>query len=73
MNPMKLLALKGRVDVFRNDHPNVIAFLNGAQKYVEEGSVIEMRITMPDGRKAATNFVVNANDMQTIAGLKEAL
>ena len=51
----------------------MIAFLNGAQKYVEEGSVIEMRITMPDGRKAATNFVVNANDMQTIAGLKEAL
>ena len=73
MNPMKLLALKGRVDVFKNDHPNVIAFLGGAQKYVQEGSVIELRITMPDGRKAATNFVVNANDMETIRGIREAL
>ena len=73
MNPMKLLALKGRVDVFKRDHPNVLAFLSGAERYVEEGSVIEMRIVMPDGRKAATNFVVNANDMETVRGLKEAL
>ena len=73
MNPMKLLGLKGRVDVFKNDHPNVIAFLSGAQKYVQEGSVIELRITMPAGRKAATNFVVNANDMETIRGIREAL
>ena len=72
MNPMKLLKLKDRYKLFKNDHPKLIAFGGVAAKgSLVEGSKVEIKITSPDGKAIATDFELTGNDVQTIQLLKE--
>ena len=66
INPMKLLGLKERLDIFSREHPNVPAFLSGAASYVKKDSVVELRITTPEGKKAAVNFQVTDDDLESL-------
>lgn len=70
MNPMALMQMKGLLDKFKNNHPKVPMFFNAAAHSIGEGSIIEIAVTSPDGKKICTNMKVNAEDLQLVEQLK---
>lgn len=71
MNPMSIMRLKPLFEKFRENHPKVPMFFAAASQSVGEGSVIEMKITTPEGKNLVTNMKVTPDDLELIAELKE--
>ena len=72
INPMKLMQLKGMGDRFKANHPKIPGFIDAAMHSIEEGTIIEMTVTSPDGKKICTNMRVTADDMQMLREAQEA-
>ena len=70
MNPMELMKLKGYLDTFKRNHPKVPMFFQAAAQSIGEGSVIEISVTSPKGKKICTNMRVTAEDMDLVRNLK---
>lgn len=67
INPTFLLQIKQRLDTFQNDHPKMVSFVKMVNKdVIKEGSVVEIRVTDPDGKEYVSNMRVNANDAETL-------
>jgi hypothetical protein len=67
---MKLMAAKNQ---FEQTHPKFAAFFGTILKQgVEEGSVIEITVTRPDGTPVTANMKVQQSDIELIRQLKEA-
>ena len=67
MNPMMLMQLKERYTRFTQDHPKIVPFLSMlGQQALEEGTVLELKVTRPDGQEYVSNIRLNANDLETI-------
>ena len=67
VNPMAMLKYKERIDQFNADHPTIRPFLAAvAGTAMQEGTVLEIRATTPDGRELVTNIRLNANDIETL-------
>ena len=67
INPMAMLQMKERLSIFQKDHPRVFPFFNMLQEEgLQEGSIYEVKVTLPDGRERVMNFKMNANDIETI-------
>lgn len=71
MNPMSIMRLKPLFEKFRNNHPKVPLFFAAASQSVGEGSVIEIKVTAPDGKNLVTNMKVTSDDLALIAELRE--
>lgn len=72
INPMKLMQLKSMWDKFQGNHPKFPLFLKAAsQKGMEEGSVIAITITTPEGKDISSNIKLTASDMELVNTLKE--
>ena len=69
---MAMLRLKERLELFQLQHPRVAAFLNDVGLHaVETGSVIELKVSKPDGKTYVTNIRVTPEDMETLKILQE--
>ena len=67
MNPMDVMQLGSRFQTFNQQHPKFGAFLREAGKdAMREGSVIEMKVTSPEGQEYVTNIRLTAEDIETI-------
>lgn len=66
VNPMKLMQLKGMMDKFKENHPRIPGFFNAAACSVREGSIIEMTVTDPEGKRLCANIKVTAADMELL-------
>ncbi|MDD6255847.1 MAG: hypothetical protein PUA82_07610 [Eubacteriales bacterium] len=64
-NPMQLMGMKKRANLFKNEHPKVIDFFKKIHKDIDEGTMIEIKITTSDGKEHACGLKVNADDMET--------
>lgn len=74
MNPLKLLQLKSAWDRFQSNHPKFPKFLTALyQKGMKEGTVIEFRITTPDGEEMAANVKLKEDDIALFGELKDLL
>ena len=74
MNPMNLLQLRGAWTQFKSNHPKFLRFLSAVcQKSMEEGTVIEFRVTSPDGREVSSNLRLKADDIALFKELQELL
>ncbi|MCR5292606.1 MAG: hypothetical protein K6E28_06975 [Eubacterium sp.] len=75
INPMALMQLTSRFSIFNEQHPKVPMFLKAvSQDAVKVGSIIEIKVTSPDGDEYVTNIKVTPEDMETIRvirGLKD--
>lgn len=71
MNPMVFMQIKGMLDTFKKSHPKVPMFFSAAVQSISEGSIVEMTITNPDGKKICTNMKVTKDDIQLIQQLKQ--
>jgi hypothetical protein len=73
MNPMLIMQLQQRMSQFVQDHPKVMPFLNAVgENAVQEGTVLAMKVTTPDGRTLESNIKLTANDIDTINMIKNA-
>lgn len=73
MNPMAMLQMKGLYDKFKRTHPKVPMFFKAAGQMIEDGSVIEISITDPMGKKITTNMRVSQEDLEMFEQLKSTL
>lgn len=71
MNPTAILKAKKSWDTFCENHPKFPAFLQAVQTSgIQEGTIIEVMVTTPEGKKMATNVKLTATDMQAFNDLK---
>ena len=74
INPANMFKLKKSWDTFTANHPKFPAFLNAAsQGMMQEGTIIDIEITAPDGRKVATKVKLTESDLELfreIGGMK---
>ena len=59
---------------FTENHPRFVAFLNAVfSKGIEEGTVIELRVTGPGQETMMTNIKVQQSDLELLKELKELM
>ena len=74
MNPMALMKIMNAKNKFHASHPKFGAFLNAAfVGGIQEGTIIEMKVTKPDGTEMTTNLKVNQSDLELLQELREAV
>ena len=57
--------------IFREQHPRVESFIrDNFNRSMQEGTVIEMKVTKPDGRTSICNFRVSKEDLETVEILR---
>jgi hypothetical protein len=67
-NIMKLMSFQSR---FAQTHPKFAAFFqNVTAQGIEEGSVIEITVTKPDGTATTGNMRVQQSDLEMLQELK---
>ena len=74
-NPMELMKLKERLELFGREHPRFAPFLSTVEKSaLREGSVLEIRVTTPEGKEYVTNIRLTKDDVESVnlvKGLKQ--
>lgn len=74
MNPMAFMQIKSLWDRFENNHPKFPRFLSVVSNNVmKEGTIIEVKVTDPDGTDYTTNLKLTADDMSIIEEFKNSL
>ncbi|MCR4902272.1 MAG: hypothetical protein K6A23_05395 [Butyrivibrio sp.] len=67
MNPMLLMQLQQRFSMFSQDHPKVLPFFQAVgSNAMQEGTIIDVKVTTPDGKTMESNIKVTANDIETV-------
>ena len=70
MNPAMLFTLKKKFEDFQSRHPKFAMFGQDLMRSgVGEGSVIDITVTLPDGRTLQSNMRVTAEDVELIKDL----
>ena len=74
VNPIKLIQLKNSWTKFKQNHPKFSSFWKAVYKTsLQEGTVIEFKVTTPDGREVRSNIKLQPSDLdffQEIMNLK---
>lgn len=66
-----LFKIRGAWNKFTRNHPKFPQFLSAAQnKGIKENTVIDIKITDPDGTELFTNIKVTASDIELFEELK---
>ncbi|MCR5215561.1 MAG: hypothetical protein K6C69_01315 [Lachnospiraceae bacterium] len=62
-----LLELKSKVQNFLSAHPKFFSFIGVVGKQgIREGSIIEIKVTSPDGTEYTTNLRLSAEDLELL-------
>ncbi len=70
INPMKLLQLKGLWDKFSARHPKLQPFFQAVgREAMQEGTVLELTVTLPDGKSLKTNMKMTSEDVEAVREL----
>lgn len=70
MNPAKLLSLKKDWEAFAQRHPRFVQFILAvAQNGMGEGSVIDVTVTLPDGKTYQSNMRLTQEDVEFVKGI----
>lgn len=71
INPKRLMEMKRIKDQFEQRHPKFSRFLQDASREgIQEGSVIDIQITRPDGSTMCSNIRVAKEDLEVFDTLK---
>lgn len=74
MNPSSIMKIMSAKKQFTENHPRFVAFLNAVfAKGIEEGTVIELKVTRPDQETMTTNIKVQKSDLDLLEELKELM
>lgn len=65
MNPIKLAQLKTSWGQFKQNHPKFSSFWKAVYKNsLCEGTVIEFKVTTPEGKELASNIKLRESDLK---------
>ncbi len=71
MNPAIMMKLMQRMNIFRTQHPKFQAFLGSVtQGAIREGTIIEIKVTDPNGGEYISNIKLTSDDIETVEMLK---
>ena len=71
MNPMLLMQLQQRLGLFSQEHPKVLPFFRAiGDNAMQEGTIIDIKVTTPDGKTLESNIKLTANDIETAKMMK---
>ena len=71
-NPMAFMQLASLWAGFTRRHPKFPAFLKAAsQAAMQEGSIVEIQVTPPDGKTLTSNLKVGKEDLEMIRTIQE--
>lgn len=71
MNPAIMMKMMQRMNIFRQQHPKFQAFLGSVtQGAIREGTIIEMKVTDPDGGEYISNIKLTKDDIETVEMMK---
>ena len=74
MNPMDAMRMAQAWSTFSKNHPKFLPFIRAvSQGALQEGSVVELAVTQPDGKKLETNLRLTASDLDLIAQIKSLI
>lgn len=74
MNPMSVMKMMKAKDVFANNHPKFIAFIQHVfGSKIEEGTIIEITVTKPGEAPITTNMKVKQSDLDLFNELKSTV
>ncbi|MGI6057324.1 MAG: hypothetical protein ACOYBD_10135 [Bilifractor sp.] len=72
MNPMILMKLKERLKLFQSQHPKFQMFLHAVgEQAIEPGTIIEVKVTRPDGKEMVTNLRLTNDDVESVRMVSE--
>ena len=67
INPMAIMKIKERMNIFRQDHPKIGPFFQMLKdRALVEGTIYELKVTTPEGKDYTANIRLTANDIETI-------
>jgi len=71
MNPIAMMQVAGRIKIFKEQHPKAIAFIKAVSGGdLREGTVIEIKVTTPEGKESVSNLRLTADDIETFNLIK---
>lgn len=71
INPAAIFKVKKSWETFTRNHPRFPAFLQAVQSAgIQEGTIIEVSVTTPEGKTMTSNVRLSASDMEIFADLK---
>lgn len=74
MNPMKLFQFKNGISAFKAAHPKFPMFLKAvSDNALREGSVVECKVSDPQGKTYQSSIRLTASDIELIGQLRELL
>ena len=72
MNPASIMKIMGAKNRFTENHPKFVSFLNMVWgKGIEEGTIIEIRVTRPGEDMMMSNIKVQQSDLELLRELRE--
>lgn len=72
MNPLAMLSLKSALDKFQGNHPKFMQFIIAMTQYgLEEGTILECKVTTPEGKEIQANIKITEDDLELIEKIKE--
>ncbi|MFA9465184.1 MAG: hypothetical protein ACERKN_12945 [Velocimicrobium sp.] len=67
MNPSMLLKFKQAKEKFIKNHPKFPQFLSAVNRdAVEEGTIIEIHVTTPEGKTLSSNIKLKESDVELV-------
>lgn len=74
MNPAAIMKLMSAKNRFTENHPKFIAFLHAVfGSGIEEGTIIELKVTKPGQETVTTNIKVQQSDLDLLQELRELM
>lgn len=71
INPAAIFKAKKSWETFTRNHPRFPAFLQAVQSAgIQEGTIIEVSVTTPEGKTMTSNVRLSASDMEAFHDLK---
>ncbi len=66
-NPTKLLQFKKKWEEFAGRHPKFVLFIKAlTQSSLQEGTVVDINITTPDGKTVGSNLRLTQEDIDML-------
>ena len=67
IDPMQMMKMREQLMQFHSAHPKVLPFFQAVSADgIREGSVIEMKVTNPEGKSYVSSIRVTAQDMEML-------
>ena len=66
-----LLKFKGACDTFTQNHPKFVPFMQAVgREAIADGTIIEVKVTSPEGKEYNTNMKITQSDLDLFAQFK---